>query len=166
MESFKVGEAPWEQENPTEFKVGEAPWEQTSEKIVNEMHPDIDFATRAIYKNFGADPEASFRFLQKKLPNLQLKKDKEGEVLAKRPEETEWRRLDPKGFDLQDISDIGYDVPAAVAQGAATAAAGLVGAAAGGIGAIPAAMAASGFTGAGLEGLRQGIGSWVGYRDC
>lgn len=166
MESFKVGEAPWEQENPTEFKVGEAPWEQAPEKIVNEMHPDIPFTVRAVYKNFGADPEASFNYLQKKLPNLQLKKDKEGEILAKRSDELEWRRLDPKGFDLQDISDIGYDVPAAVAQGAATAAVGLAGGAAGGgVGAIPAAMVTSGVTGAGLEGLRQGIGSWLGIED-
>lgn len=162
---------PWEQYQDQQTEQG--PWNaygegnvQAPEKIVNEMHPDIDFATRAIYKNFGADPESSFRFLQKKLPNLQLKKDKEGEVLAKRPEETEWRRLDPKGFDLQDISDIGYDVPAAVAQGAATAAAGLAGGAAGGgVGAIPAAMAASAGSGAALEGARQGIGSLFGIED-
>lgn len=132
------------------------------EKIVNEMHPDIDFTTRAIYKNFGADPEASFQFLQKKHPNLQWKKDKSGEVLAKRPNETEWRRLDPKGFDLQDITDIGYDVPAALVQGAATAAAGLAGAPAGGVGAIPAAMAGSAASGAGLEAVRQGLGSLMG----
>ena len=162
---------PWEQYQDQQTEQG--PWDaygegnvQAPEKIVNEMHPDIDFATRAIYKNFGADPESSFRFLQKKLPNLQLKKDKEGEVLAKRPDELEWRRLDPKGFDLQDISDIGYDVVAAGGQGLATAAAGLAGGAAGGgLGAIPAAMAASGVTGAGLEGLRQGIGSWLGIED-
>ncbi len=137
-----------------------------TEKVINEMHPEIDFATRAIYKNFGADPEASFRYLQKKLPNLQLKKDKEGEVLAKRADETEWKRLDPKGFDIQDITDVGYDVPAAVAQGAATAAAGLAGGAAGGgVGAIPAAMGASGLSGAVLEGARQGIGSLFGIED-
>lgn len=162
MESFKVGEAPWEQNTSTGFNVGEAPWEQESEKIINEMHPDIDFTTRAIYKNFGADPEASFQFLQKKQPNLQWKKDKSGEVLAKRPDEDAWRRLDPKGFDLQDITDIGYDVPAAVAQGAATAAAGLAGAPAGGVGAIPAAMAGSAASGAGLEAIRQAFGAGLG----
>ena len=161
---------PWEQYQDQQTEQG--PWSdygegnvQAPEKIVNEMHPDIDFATRAIYKNFGADPESSFRFLQKKLPNLQLKKDKEGEVLVKRPDELEWRRLDPKGFDLQDISDIGYDVPAAVAQGAVTAASGLAGAFAGGIGAIPAAMAGSALSGAGLEVLRQAFGRGAGIED-
>lgn len=158
---------PWEQYQDQQTEQG--PWNaygegnvQVPEKIVNEMHPDIDFATRAIYKNFGADPEASFRFLQKKLPNLQLQRDKEGEVLAKRPDELEWRRLDPTGPDLQDISDIGYDVLAAVPQGMATVAAGLAGAPAGGIVAIPAAMAASGFTGVGLEAVRQAIGTGLG----
>lgn len=135
------------------------------DKVVNEMHPDIDFTTRAVYKNFGADPEASFNYLQKKQPNLQWKKDKDGEVLAKRPDETEWRRLDPKGFDMQDVTDIGYDVPAAFAQGAATVASGLAGAPAGGIGAIPAAMAGSVASGAGLEGIRQGIGSMMGIEN-
>ena len=162
---------PWEQYQDQTQEQG--PWNSYGEgnvampeKVINEMHPDIPFTVRAVYKNFGADPEASFNYLQKKLPNLQLKKDKEGEVLAKRPEETEWKRLDPKGFDLQDISDIGYDVPAAVAQGAATAAVGLAGGAAGGgVGAIPAAMFTSGVTGAGLEGLRQGIGSMMGIED-
>ena len=161
---------PWEQYQDQQTEQG--PWDaygegnvQAPEKIVNEMHPDIDFATRAIYKNFGADPESSFRFLQKKLPNLQLKKDKEGEVLAKRPDELEWRRLDPKGFDLQDISDIGYDVVAAGGQGLVTAASGLAGAFAGGIGAIPAAMAGSALSGAGLEVLRQAFGRGAGIED-
>ena len=133
---------------------------QQQDKVVNEMHPDIDFTTRAVYKNFGADPEASFNYLQKKQPNLQWKKDKSGEVLAKRPEELAWRRLDPKGFDPQDLTDIAYDVPAALGQGVVTAASGLAGAPAGGVGAIPAAMAGSAVSGAVLEGLRQGIGSY------
>ncbi len=133
---------------------------QQQDKVVNEMHPDIDFTTRAVYKNFGADPEASFNYLQKKQPNLQWKKDKSGEVLAKRPEEPAWRRLDPKGFDPQDLTDIAYDVPAALGQGVVTAASGLAGAPAGGVGAIPAAMAGSAASGAALEGLRQGIGSY------
>lgn len=138
----------------------EAELGQPQEKVVNEMHPDISFKTRAVYKNFGADPEASFNYLQKSNPNLQWKKDKSGEVLAKKPNETEWRRLDPKGFDLQDITDIGYDIPAAIAQGAATAASGIAGAPLGGVGAIPAAMAGSAASGAALEGVRQGLGSY------
>lgn len=143
----------------------EAEMGQPQDKVLNEMHPDIDFTTRAVYKNFGADPEASFNYLQKKQPNLQWKKDKSGEVLAKRADETEWRRLDPKGFDAQDLTDIGYDVPAAFAQGAATVASGIAGAPAGGIGAIPAAMAGSAASGAGLEGLRQLMGRGLGIED-
>jgi hypothetical protein len=158
MESFKVGEAPWEQSTSTGFKVGEAPWEQESEKIVNEM-PD-GLKGRFVYKNFGADPVASFNYLQKENPDFELKKNKSGEVLARKKGTQNWGRLDPEGLDWRDLTDIAYDAPAALAQGAVTAASGIAGAAAGGIGAIPAAMVGSAVSGAALEGLRQGIGSY------
>jgi hypothetical protein len=134
--------------------------------VVNEMHPDISSSTRAIYKNFAADPVASFNFLQKRNPELQWKKDKEGEILAKRADEKAWKRLDPTGFDVQDISDIAFDIPAGFLQGAATAGAGIAGGVAGGgIGAIPAAMAAGAGSGVALEGARQGLGAMFGIED-
>lgn len=171
MESFKVGEAPWEQKNSSGFKVGEAPWEQEAEKIVNEMPEGLE--GRFVYKNFGADPVAAFNYLQKKNPDFELKADKDGEILARKRGTETWGRLDPKGFDWRDLTDIGYDVPAAVAQGAATALGGTAGAISGapalGIGAVPGALAggaaASIASGIALEGLRQGIGSLLGIED-
>lgn len=131
--------------------------------VLNEMHPGIDFTTRAVYKNFGADPEASFNYLQKKHPELQFKKDKSGDVLAKAPGELAWRKLDPSTFEWQDVTDVGTDLAGGLLQGAATAGAGLAaGAASGGTAAIPAAMAASAGSGAGIEAIRQGLGKMAG----
>lgn len=163
---------PWEQyaqEPKTPSESG--PWDNytegnipTPEKIVNEMPEGLE--GRFVYKNFGADPVAAFNYLQKENPDFELKTDKSGEVLARKRGTQVWGRLDPKGFDWRDITDVAYDIPAAVAQGAATAAAGLAGGAAGGgVGAIPAAMAASAGSGAALEGARQGIGSLFGIED-
>lgn len=133
------------------------------EKVVNEMPEGLK--GRFVYKNFGADPVASFNYLQKENPDFELKTDKSGEVLARKRGTQVWGRLDPKGFDWRDITDVAYDAPAAVAQGAVTAASGLAGAFAGGIGAIPAAMAGSALSGAGLEVLRQAFGRGAGIED-
>jgi hypothetical protein len=170
---YKVGEAPWEKgAAKSTFKLGEAPWEKEP-AVVDEMHPDISFKDRAIYKNFAVDPEAGFNYLQKQYPGLNLKKDEKGDILAKRPEEAAWKKLDPSGFDLQDITDVAWDVPVGIVEGAATAAGGLLGGAAGlpagGVGAVPGALlggaAAGAATGAGLETARQGIGKMIGVAD-
>lgn len=154
---------PWEQYSQ---QPEAGPWDNYAEgnipapeKVVNEMPEDLK--GRFVYKNFGADPVAAFNYLQKENPDFELKTDKNNEVLARKRGTQDWGRLDPKGFDWRDLTDIAYDVPAAVAQGAATAAAGIGGAAlGGGVGAIPAAMAGSAASGAGLETLRQGVGSY------
>lgn len=133
-------------------------------EVVNEIHPELSdikgLKTRTVYKALGTDPEASFNYLQKEYPNMNFKKDSSGEVLVKSPTEAQWRKLDPSGFDVRDISDLAYDVPAGIAQGAVTAASGIAGATAGGIGAIPAAMAGSAASGAALETARQGLGKY------
>ncbi len=137
-------------------ETGAAP--QTEEQIINEMPEGLK--GRFAYKNFAADPEAGFNFLQKENPEFELKKDASGEILARKRGAQVYGRLDPKGFDWRDLTDIAYDVPAGIVQGTATAASGLAGAlAGGGIGAVPAAMAGSAASGAGIEALRQGIGA-------
>lgn len=146
--------------------------ENKSSPVIDEMHPGIDFTTRLVYKNFGADSDASFNYLQKKHPELNFKKDASGEVLAKAPGESSWRRLDPTGFDLQDITDVGYDVLAGVGEGAAAVTGGLVGGAAGlpsGPGAIATGLGgaalAGGAAGGGLEALRNQIGQFAGIEQ-
>jgi len=176
-ESFKVGSAPWEQGSEGGFPVGSAPWEKAAQdEVLNEAHPDVDPLSRLAYKNLGTDVESGVKFLQKKNPTLDFKTDNSGEVLVKKPTENQWRKLDPGGIDLtsmkgigelgMDIGDVAFDIPAAVAQGAATAGAGIAGATfGGGLGAIPAAMAASGGSGAAIETARQGLGKYFGVNE-
>ncbi|HZX13715.1 MAG TPA: hypothetical protein VFF49_04870 [Thermodesulfobacteriota bacterium] len=157
-QEFEVGKAPWEMgegESRSEFEVGKAPWEM--ENVVNEMHPNIDWMTRFKFKNFSIKPEVALEWLKKTQPNLEWKKDDSGEIVAKTPQETTWRKLDPKGFDIQDITDvIGSDVPGGITQGLATAAGALGGG-------LPGAMGASALSGAGVETLRQALGQSMGF---
>jgi len=140
--------------------------------IVDEMHPDIGFGSRFVYKNFGADKEKSFQYLQKKYPGLTFRKEESGGVLAKRPDEKEWRRLDPTGFDMQDITDLVWDVPAGALEGTAAVAGGLAAGTGGlvtGPGAIPIGLAGGAAAGAGtgvaLEAARNQIGQWLGINQ-
>lgn len=148
-------------------QVNAKPATPPTDKVVNEMPEGLE--GRFVYKNFGADPVAAFNYLEKQNPDFELKKDSKGEILARKRGTETWGRLDPKGFDWRDLTDVAYDVPAAVAQGAATAASGIAGGAAtlptGGWGAIPAAMAGSGASGTALEGVRQTIGRALGIED-
>ena len=143
--------------------------------ILDEMHPDIGFLNRAVYKNFGDQGEQGLKYLQKKLPGMEFRQTKDG-VIARNPGEQEWRRLDEKGFGLQDISDGIYDVGQGLAEGTASVAGGLLGGAAGLATGPAAPIAAPGLaiTGAGLAGgataaagnsIKQGLGNLFGVRD-
>lgn len=136
-------------------------------EIESEMHPDISFKTRLLYKNLG-DPTSddSFNFLQKQNPDLEFKKGKSGKVMVRGGTSgNKWMYVDPPGFDWQDISDIGYDAAAAVGEGAATVAGGLGGLAAGPVGAAAGAIGAGGAAGAASEGLRQSLARGLGVRQ-
>lgn len=122
--------------------------------IKQEMHPEITWAERANVKNFGIDPQQSITYLKSKHPDMEFS-DTDGQIIMRKPGETSWSVLDPKGFDIADISDVAYDIPAGIVQGAATAAGGLLG---GGVGGV----AAGAGSGAALEALRQGLGNLTG----
>jgi hypothetical protein len=123
-------------------------------EIVEEMHEGISFTDRAIVKNFAQSPEKGASYIKKQNPNLETRVY-DGRVLVKDRNATKWNVLDPEGFDLQDITDLGYDAAALVGEGLA---AGALGAATGGLG----AAGAFGATAAGAEALRQSIGSGLG----
>lgn len=154
-ESFKVGEAPWETKE-SGFKAGEAPWELEvqgpSSATIEEKHPEITLKQRAIVKNLAQSPETGAAFLQQEGFETQLKN---GNIYVRRPGELSFKALDPSGFDVQDITDVAYDIPAGVATGAATAAGGLVGN-------IPGAIASGAASAGGLEALRQKLGQYAG----
>lgn len=165
-QTFKKGEAPWELQAqssttdlPQSFPKGQAPWEMNSD-VIQEQHPDVGFGTRLLLKNFAQNPEAAQKYLAQKGFETAIIND---QVVVKKPGENKFKVIDPQGFDLQDITDIGYDVGAGVASGAAAAGAGVAGGIPSmGVGAVPAAMAAGGATSASLEALRQKLGQWAG----
>lgn len=162
---------PWEKYAPTQQPKGK-PWERYSPPPMNaaptelpedQPHPDISWSQRAIVKNFAQSPETGAAYLNKEGFETEIK---DGNIYVRKPGEKDFKALDPSGFDLQDITDMGYDVAAGVGTGVATAASGLAGAAAtapaGGVGAIPAAMAGGAASNAGLEALRQKFGQYMG----
>ena len=128
--------------------------------ISDEMHPDIGWKHRAIYKNFGDQGEQGLKYLQEKLPNMEFKQSKDG-VIARNPGESEWKRLDEKGFGIQDLSDGLYDVGSGIAESVAGVGMAL-GTAWTGPGALAVGAGAAGATGAGLEYARQGLGKYFG----
>ena len=121
--------------------------------VANERNKDISGWDRFKVKNLGGSLEDQKSYLQQKYPQLDVQIDN-NEIVAKRPEEATYTKLDPSSFELADISDIAYDVGSGLVSGAATTA-GLAG---GGIGAVGAGAASS----AGLEYLRQKLGQAAG----
>lgn len=144
---------------PTE--AGSAPmYGRQTRSVLQEQHPDIGVGTRMLLKNLANSPESQAAYLQKQ--GLESKV-MDGQVVAKRPDETQWRVLDPSELDLQDITDVGYDVASGIGSGIATAAGGLAGGVAGGpAGALAGGAAAGGASSAGLEALRQKLGQQLG----
>lgn len=145
--------------------------------VKEEMPPEISTMERAIVKNLSNSPETSIKYLQEKHPELEVR-DIDGHIVARQKgSKGAYGKLDPFRSiiptsldDLKelgrDVLDVGYDIPAGILQGAATAAGatagGLATAPSGGGGALPAGMAASGAASAGLEALRQKLGAWAG----
>jgi len=76
---------------------------------IQEQHPDVGAGTRALIMNLSPDPETGKRYLESK--GLQVKRyGASFKYAVKRPEEREWRVVDPEGFDIQDVTDIGGDI--------------------------------------------------------
>lgn len=146
---------------------GAAPSEQKLD-VVNEA-ADIPWQDRLAVKNLGGSTEDQIAYLKKNNPQLDIR-DYQGDIVAKTPGETKFKKLDPTGFTtpsefIQDLTDVGYDVTSGVLSGAAGAAGAVPGALAGfGVGGLGTAMAASGAASAGLEGLRQALGVAGGVR--
>ena len=152
-----------EQEELNQLNAAAGVGSQTAEdspEVLNERHPEISVLSRAVYKNFGNDTASGMDYLKKQNPSLDFK-EINGEIAAKRPDETQWRKLDPSKLELEDLSDIAYDTVAGIPQGIASAAAGIA-AAPSIVGAVPAAMATNAATGAASEGIRQNIGKAFG----
>lgn len=145
-------QGPW-----TQFQAQQA---APQDDVIQEQHPDISFKDRFVAKNLANSTEAQAAYLKQQHPDLDVKVVND-QVVAKKPSEFSYKVMDPSGLDLQDISDVAYDVPAGLLTGAATAAGGVAGAPTV-AGALPAAAAAGAGTSASLEALRQKLGQWAG----
>lgn len=132
--------------------------------VVEETHPDITFMDRFNIKNFGVDQEQSANYLRDKFPGHDVRVHN-NRIIMKAPNEKEFRPLDPKGFDWQDITDVGYDVGAGIVEGVATAAGGVAGLALSPAGALAGGAAAGAATGASLEAMRQSFGKHLGIAE-
>lgn len=141
--------------------------ESAPSQIIQEMPEDVSFMHRFVAKNFSNSPEATVKYLQERYPQYEIAQG-DGNILFKKPGESEQRVLDPSGITgfgegVMDVTDIGTDVGAGTASTMASAAAGLGAAAgSGGVLAIPAAMAAGGGASSAMEAARQKIGQYLG----
>lgn len=148
--------------------LGQAP-APPKDEIIQEAHPIFQgprgILKRGILKNFATTPEDIVNTIKKDNPELEVKLSDEGQVILRSPNEEKFRVLDPSGFDIQDISDVGVDL----LSGAAETTAGALGAAAGlpfgGVGAVPGFIGASAATGATTDALRQVVGQALGVEQ-
>lgn len=147
---------------------GSVPTDMTQGGVVEEPS-DVGIIDRALVQNFGGKLEDKLDYLKKSRPDLEFS-TQDDNIIAKKPSEKQWKKLDPeylgdgslfsKGKEfLSDAVDSGYDLISSVPQAAATSAGAISG---GGVASVPLAMAASGASSAASEALRQGIGNLVG----
>lgn len=126
--------------------------------VSSDMHPEIGAWDRFVVKNFASNPEAQLGYMKKKYPGLEFDKLKNGELVARNKDEVNWKRLDEKGFGIQDLTDIGADTAQGVAEAAALGTGTLATLPVGGWG----GLAARSGVGVASESLKQGIGSALG----
>lgn len=143
---------------------GAAPTEVAPEpKYLQERGEGVSGWDRFVAKNFTQNPEKAFNHLQKGNPELEFSKKDDQVFFRPRDSEEPFKVLDPKGFDLEDITDVVYDMGSGLVENAAMVAGGAAGGvAAGPPGLVAGGMAASGVAGAAMEGLRNLGGQALG----
>ena len=135
-----------------------------SNTLMNEP-ADLSSWQRFVAKSFAANPNRAAAYIKSKNPNLEVDVFN-GEVVVRKKGERNFKAIDPNTLELADLGELAPDVVAGGLQSLATTAAAIpAGVATGGWGALPAAMAASGASGAALETARLGIGSALGIPD-
>jgi len=120
---------------------------------LQEQHPDVGAGMRALIMNLSPDPETGKRYLESK--GLQVKRYGAGfKYAVKRPEEREWRVVDPKGFDIADVTDIGGDVASLAATG--------IGAGLGATGGLAGSAGGGAIASAATQGVKATLGKAFG----
>lgn len=137
---------------------GDFPILEEGQVDINSRAPEVSFAERALVKNLGAsDPQALATQVQRLRPDLDVAIAGENREIAvrKKGSREPYQVIDPAGLDLEDVTDIAYDIPAGIAQGVATAAGAGLGLPTGPGTALLGGMAASAGSGAALQGLKD-----------
>jgi hypothetical protein len=145
------------------------PKKDTGAIQVSNEESEIGALDRLAVKNFGGSIPEQVDFLKKRNPGLEIK-EYQGEIIAKKPQDPVWKKLDPSGVTsakeaFLDLGDIGYDVLSGAGSSVAGAAGAVPGALFGfGAGGLATGAAASGAASAGLETVKQAIGKALGTR--
>ena len=154
-------------------------------EIIEEQHPDLGNVDRALFKNFSINDEQGLAELQDRTGLMFSYKN--GDIVARRPDEEAWRKIDPNNMGFQysgrgglgefakDVGDVAYDIPAAGFETLATLAGGTAGAIGGtatmgpgpgtAIGAVAGGSGAGALAGGATESIRQGLGNVTGFSD-
>lgn len=149
-----VGAVRWVMENP-----GHESAPDVRRKLLLKAAPTVNdngvsFGQRFQVKNFiPRDPALQEQFLQKE--GFETRRAPDGELEVRKAGTYNFSRLDPEGFDVQDISDVALDVGEAVVDTVATPLRA----------ALPVGMAAGATVGMGFETLRQRGAQLLGLRE-
>ena len=133
------------------------------------MHPDVS-PYRAEVKRCLDTPDQYTAALKQKLPQHDIQV-KDGQVVIRRPDEKEWKVVDPSFLSGglrevgRDISDLAYEIPSMALAGVGGLVGGATGALAGPVGAVAGGLAGIGAGEAAAEGLKQTIAKKKNFRE-
>jgi hypothetical protein len=140
-------------------------YNQIAEKRPAADSQGVSDMDRFLIKNLvDNEPKVQEEYLKRKGFETRLINN---EVEVKKPGDTEFKKIDPSGFDLFDVTDLAGDVIEGVAGAVTTGAKalGLIGAPATGGASLAAASGIGGLVSGGLETARQVAGKQLGLRD-
>jgi hypothetical protein len=167
LSQMNVGNEP-QQAQPSAVTPSQDPSDPYADTVVdNSMHPELSGWDRFVVKNFASNPNAGIGYLQKEYPDMEFRKTRDGEIVAKKPNDPHFYRLDEKGFGLQDYLDHTADVGQGIADGVGMTA-GALGTAASLTNPITAPLApfvmpaTNAAVGGATESAKQGIGTLLG----
>ena len=137
--------------------------------VKQEMHPDVE-PYRAEVKRYLDTPDQYQAALKQKLPQHDIQV-RDGQVVIKRPDEKEWRVVDPSFLSggirevIRDVSDLAYEIPSMALAGAGGIAGAAAGALTGPVGAVAGGLAGIGAGEAAAETLKQTIAKKKNFRE-
>ena len=137
--------------------------------VKQEMHPDVE-PYRAEVKRYLDTPDQYQAALKQKLPQHDIQV-RDGQVVIKRPDEKEWRVVDPSFLSggirevIRDVSDLAYEIPSMALAGVGGIAGAAAGALAGPVGAVAGGVAGVGAGEAAAEALKQTIAKKKNFRE-